>query len=93
MSSVSRSLDRVAVTFDEPSLVADAGLIVPATLMVRLGLERLVNQLVRLGGRVGGALPGRKVLTLVTSILAGGPTSTTPTACGPGRPSGCFPSR
>ena len=72
MSSVSRSLDRVAVTFDEPGLVADAGLIVPATLMVRLGLERLVNQLVRLGGRVGGALPGRKVLTLVTSILAGG---------------------
>jgi hypothetical protein len=60
------------VTFDEPSLVADAGLIVPATLMVRLGLEALVNQKVRLFGRVGGALPGRKVLTLVASILAGG---------------------
>jgi hypothetical protein len=27
---------------------------------------------VRLAGRVGGALPGRKVLTLVAAILAGG---------------------
>src|SRR5262245_49499996 len=39
--------------------------------MVRLGVESLVNQMVRLGGRVGGARPGRKVLTLVTAILAG----------------------
>jgi hypothetical protein len=59
------------VTFDEPTLVADAGLVVPATLMVRLGLEQLVNETVRLRGRVGGALPGRKVLTLVAAILAG----------------------
>ena len=60
------------VVFDEPTLVADAGLIVPATLMVRLGLEGLVNDTVRLVGRVGGAMPGRKVLTLVAAILAGG---------------------
>jgi len=70
--SVSRSLEAVGVTFDDPSLVADAGLIVPATLMVRLCLEALVNDKVRLVDRVGGARPGRKVLTLVTSILAGG---------------------
>ncbi len=72
MASVSRGLDRIEVTFDDPSLVADAGLIVPATLMVRLGLEDLVNATVRLVGRVGGARPGRKVLTLVATILAGG---------------------
>ena len=72
MIAVSRGIDRLEVTFDDPSLVADAGLIVPATLMVRLDLEALVNQMVRLTGRVGGARPGRKVLTLVTSILAGG---------------------
>ena len=72
MSSVSRSLDRVEVTFDDPSLVADAGLIVPATLMQRLGLESLINERVRLVDRVGGALPGRKILTLVASILVGG---------------------
>ena len=71
MSPVSRGIDRIAVTFDEPTLVADAGLIVPATLMVRLGLEALVNQMVHLGGRVGGSRPGRKVLTLVAAILAG----------------------
>jgi hypothetical protein len=59
------------VTFDEPTLVADAALIVPATLMVRLGLEALGNQMVRLGVRVGGALPGRKVLTIMAAILAG----------------------
>lgn len=71
MSSSSRMIERVGVTFDEPTLVADAGLIVPATLMMRLGLEALVNQTVRLGGRVGGAAPGRKVATLVAAILAG----------------------
>lgn len=71
MSPSSRGIDRVAVTFDEPTLVADAGLLVPATLMVRLGLESLVNEMVRLTGKVGGALPGRKVLTLVAAILAG----------------------
>ena len=71
MGSSSRSIDRIAVTFDEPTLVADAGLLVPATLMVRLGLESLVNEIVRLRGRVGGAHPGRKVLTLVAAILTG----------------------
>lgn len=72
MSSVSHPIDRVQVMFDDPSLVADSGLIVPATLMVRLGLEALVNDMVRLVGRVGGARPGRKVLTLIVSILVGG---------------------
>ena len=72
MSSVSRGIDRIGVTFDDPTLVADAGLIVPSTLMVRLGLEGLVNQKVRLVDRIGGARPGRKVLTLIASILAGG---------------------
>jgi hypothetical protein len=60
------------VTFDDESLVANAGLLLPATLMVRLGLESLVNSAVRLVGRVGGARPGRKILTLVATILAGG---------------------
>jgi hypothetical protein len=70
--SVSRGIDRIGVTFDEPNLVANAGLILVATLVVRLGLERLVNDSVRLVGRVGGAAPGRKVLTLVHALVAGG---------------------
>ena len=72
MSSVSRGIDRIEVTFDEPNLVANAGLLLMATLVVRLGLERLINEVVDLSGRVGGALPGRKVLTLVHAIAAGG---------------------
>jgi hypothetical protein len=52
--------------------VANAGLLLVATLVVRLGLERLINATVHLSGRVGGALPGRKVLTLVHAMAAGG---------------------
>ena len=89
MSRVSRSVDRVEVIFDDLTLVANAGLVVPATLMARLGLEALINSTVRLVGRVGGALPGRKVLTLMATILAGVRTSITRTCCGPGRRSGC----
>lgn len=65
MDRVSRNLDRLAVSFDDPNLVANAGLLLVGTLVTKLGLERLVNATVRLGERVGGALPGRKVLTLV----------------------------
>jgi hypothetical protein len=72
VSPVSRGIDRIEVTFDEPNLVANAGLLLVATLVVRLGLERLINEVVDLSGRVGGVLPGRKVLTLVHAIVAGG---------------------
>ncbi|MEX2654239.1 MAG: IS1380 family transposase, partial [Acidimicrobiia bacterium] len=60
------------VVFDEPNLVANAGLVTVATLAVRLGLERLINQTVRLTGRTGGANPGSKILTLVMTLVAGG---------------------
>jgi hypothetical protein len=72
VTSVSRGIDRIEVTFDEPNLVANAGLLLVATLVIRLRLERLINDMVDLSGRVGGALPGRKVLTLVHAIVAGG---------------------
>ena len=39
MSPVSRGIDRIEVTFDEPNLVANAGLLLVATLVARLGLE------------------------------------------------------
>ena len=72
MTSVSQTLDRIDVTFDDPNLVSDAGLLLVATLTARLGLEALINQTVRLVGRIGGARPGRKVLTLVHSMVRGG---------------------
>ena len=67
-----RASTGIEVVFDDEGLVADAGLLAAGTLMDRLGLEDLVDGTVRLGGRVGGARPGRKVLTVVASMLVGG---------------------
>ena len=72
MDRVSHGIDRVVVSFDDPNLVPNAGLLLIGTLVVRLGLEALIDTTVRLGRRVGGARPGRKVLTLVHAIVAGG---------------------
>lgn len=72
MRPVCQNIDRFEVVFDEPNLVANAGLVTVATLVVRLGLERLIDRTVRLVGRVGGANPGSKVLTLVHMLVAGG---------------------
>jgi hypothetical protein len=52
--------------------VANAGLVLVSALVMRLELERLVNTMVRLAGRVGGSRPGGKVLTLVHSMMVGG---------------------
>jgi Transposase DDE domain group 1 len=68
---VSRAMDRVGVVFDEPGLVADAGLIVVATLVARLGLEALIDATVRFTDRTGGFMPGRKVLTMVHAMIGG----------------------
>jgi len=66
------SLDSLRVKFDEPRLVSDAGLLLTATLADRLGIEELVNESVWLGYRApGAALPGRKVMSLVSGMLAG----------------------
>ncbi len=72
MTRVSHALDRIEATFDDPNLVANAGLLLVATLSERLGLEALIDTTVRLDGRVGGARPGRKVLTLTHALCAGG---------------------
>jgi hypothetical protein len=58
----SHSLDRVDTAFDDDRLVADAGLLLPATLAHHLDL----------GAAVGAANVADKVLTLVMSALAGG---------------------
>jgi len=71
VTRVSHTIDRIDATFDDPNLVANAGLLLVATLSQRLGLEALINRTVRLVGRVGGARPGRKVLTLMHAMIAG----------------------
>ncbi len=64
-------LDSVGVAFDDERAVANAGLVLPATLAGRLGLEALVNETVDLTGRPGAARPGRKVMTLCHAMLLG----------------------
>lgn len=64
-------LDSVGVEFDDERLVANAGLVLLATLGRRLGIEQMVDKTVRLGERAGAARPGRKVLTLIHAIAAG----------------------
>jgi hypothetical protein len=64
-------LDRLGVEFDDGRAVANAGLLLPASLAGRLGIERLVNETVDLSGRAGGAGPGRKVLTLCHAMVLG----------------------
>ena len=68
----SHSLDRVETVFDGTQLVADAGLLLPATLAQHLGLKGLVDEHLNLGAKAGTANPGDKLLTLVLSALAGG---------------------
>ena len=66
------SLDRLEVTFDDERLVANAGLVLPATLAQHLGLRELVDEYVDLGDAPGHANVGDKAMTLVHSALAGG---------------------
>ena len=72
MSSVAGGIDGLEAVFDDGSLVADAGLLLAGTVMHRLGLEALIDNTVRLDGRVAGSGSGRKVLSLVASMLVGG---------------------
>ena len=64
--------DRIQITFDDHRLVANAGLILPATLGRHLGLPQLVDRHLGLGDGPGRANTGDKVMTLVASALAGG---------------------
>ena len=64
--------DRTQITFDDHRLVANAGLLLPATLVQHLGLPELVQQRLDLGRAPGRANAGDKMMTLIVSALAGG---------------------
>jgi hypothetical protein len=68
----SHTLDRVDTAFDDDRLVADAGLLLPATLALHLGLKGLIDRFLDLGRAAGRANVGDKFLTLLMSALAGG---------------------
>ena len=68
----SHSSTTLVVAFDDDHAVANAGLLLPATLTERLGIEAVIDALVDLGDRPGAHRPGRKVLTLMHALVAGG---------------------
>ena len=65
-------LDRIQIAFDDHRLVNNAGLLLPATLALNLGLRQLVDHHLDLGEALGRANPGDKLMTLIASVLAGG---------------------
>ena len=70
--SSSHTLDALQVTFDDDHLIADAGLIQPATLAQHLGLRTLFDTHVDLGDAAGHANVGHRAMTVIHSALAGG---------------------
>ena len=67
-----RRLTRLNLSFDDDHAIAFAGLIQPALLAQRLGLQALLNRHIDLGRAPGHAHPGHKAMTLIHSLLAGG---------------------
>jgi hypothetical protein len=67
----SYTLDRLDIAFDDTHAIANAGLLLPATPAERLGIEQAGDQLIDMGNRPNAAHPGRKLLTLVHSMIAG----------------------
>jgi len=63
--------DATRVLFDDERVVANAGVLLPAMLAERLGIEGLVDRTVDLGDRAGAANPGRKVMSLVSAMTLG----------------------
>ena len=72
MQPSSHTLDRLGVEFDDPHLVANAGLLLPATLAQHLGLREVVEQHLDLGDAPGRANVGHKAMSVIHSMLAGG---------------------
>jgi hypothetical protein len=64
-------LDGVVVAFDDERAVADAGIVLSATLGGRLGVEALVDARVDLGERAGAGAEGAKVMTLISAMALG----------------------
>ena len=69
----SHAATAVDVVFDEPNLIADAGLVPVLGLAERVGLVGLVDRAVTITGAAnsGGANPGAKVMSVLAGMLAG----------------------
>ena len=61
----------MAVCFDDERAVADAGIVLIASVAGRLGIEALVDERVDLGERDGAGNEGTKVMTLISAMALG----------------------
>lgn len=69
----SHAASAVSVVFDDPNLIADAGLVPVVALAEQVGLPELVTELVRITGAANsaGANPAAKVMSLLAGMVAG----------------------
>jgi hypothetical protein len=67
---LSHALQATSVTFDEPNLIASAGLVPAVALAERVEIRALADEHVRLSGE-GRANAGWKVMSVVAGMLAG----------------------
>lgn len=69
----SHAASAVDVVFDDPNLIADAGLVPVVALAEQIGLPELVTELVRITGAANsaGANPAAKVMSLLAGMVAG----------------------
>jgi hypothetical protein len=86
MSSSHVVLDQVDVAFDDERSVAGAGLLLPATLAERLGIEQGADQLAGLGDRPGRPAPGASCSPWSTPWSPAGTALTTWSCCAAGPP-------
>ena len=63
--------DSAVVAFDDERAVANAGVMLPAVMAGRLGIEQLVDETVCLGHPLGGANAGGEVMTMVSAMALG----------------------
>ena len=63
---------RLETIFDDDHAVANAGLALVAMLSQALGIADAADDTIDLGGRPAASRPGRKILTLVHSMVVGG---------------------
>lgn len=70
---VSHAAEHVSAVFDEPNLIADAGLLPVVRLAERVGLPELAASAIRIEGadNSGGAHPAAKVTSLLAAMCAG----------------------
>jgi hypothetical protein len=69
----SHAASAVDIAFDDPNLVADAGLVSVVALAEQVGLPELIDEHVRISGadNSAGANPAAKVMSLVAGMVAG----------------------